>query len=71
MDLGTGIAIFSGCSVIVAGILKLVPKKKCDGVFITTREFTIWQKGLDQRFNSIEGWIEGIQDNVTLLLDRK
>jgi len=71
MDLGTGIAIFSGCSVVVAGIMRFVPKKNGKGIYITTREFDIWREGLDQRWTSLEGWISSIQSDVKVLTDKK
>jgi len=68
MDLGSGIAIFAGCAVIIAAIIKLRPKdNKCDK-YMTRREVAIWREGFDRQWEDLRGWISSIQKNVETLI---
>ena len=73
MDLGAGVAIFGGCCVIIAAIIKLRPKTNCDTKYMTRREVTIWRQGFDRQWEDLRGWISSIQKNVETLIkgDRK
>jgi len=66
MDIGTALVIFSGCAVVVAAILKLVPAKAPNG-HLSCREFKIWQHGQDAQWRDLKGWIETIQKDVEYL----
>jgi len=68
MDLGAGVAIFGGCCVVVAAIIKLRPKNNNCDMYISRREFTIWHEGFDRRWEDLQGWISSIQKNVETLL---
>ena len=68
MDLGAGIAIFAGCAVIIAAIIKLRPKTNYDTKYMTRREVTIWRQGFDRQWEDLRGWISSIQKNVETLI---
>jgi len=74
MELGTGMAVFSGCAVVIASIFKFTPQKKStdgtNGKHVTTKEFEIWREGFDKRWVSLEGWISSIHSDVKALTEK-
>jgi hypothetical protein len=70
MDVGICSAILGGCAVIVAAIIKFLPKSNSCDMYISRREFEIWKEGFDRRWSDLEIWIREIQENVKELMKK-